>query len=583
MREKFGTFDLRKIEQARILAGLSKSALARKVGVSPTTYTRILDQGRIFPPTAKKIAEALGLKMQDIFIPTASPVVSQVAPRRKDGSHLETLKARLAEVCDLKGAGSLLNWDQQTCMPAGGGPARAEQLATLEKLAHARFTSEEVGEWLEGAAAETQALSYESDDAGLVRMTRRDYDKARRIPPALVAEIARQTSLGMETWVKARADSDFGIFRNSLQTIVDLQRELADCLGYRQRRYDALLDQYEPGLSSADLERLFADLKADLIPLVQDISPKLDCVQDGLLRQSFSMEKQRAFGLELAQQMGFDLSRGRQDQSVHPFCTSFSINDVRITTRFDEQFLPSALFGTLHETGHALYDQGVSSTLERTPLNGGVSLGIHESQSRLWENLVGRSRGFWKFAYPRLQRTFPRELGDCSLETFYRAINRVEPSLIRVEADEVTYNLHIMLRYELEVDLIQDSLPIEDLSQAWNAKMRNYLGISPPNDALGVLQDVHWSQGLFGYFPTYSLGNLVSVQFYEQARQEIPSIPQEIERGEFSNLLAWLREHVHRHGRKFMPAELVRRVTGGRLSAEPFMGYLKAKYGEIYS
>jgi carboxypeptidase Taq len=498
-------------------------------------------------------------------------------------SPLEKLKARLAEVCDLKGAGSLLSWDQQTYMPAGGGPARAEQLATLEKLAHVRFTAEEVGEWLEGAAVETQALSYETDDASLVRLTRRDFAKARRIPPALVAEIARRTSLGMETWVKARADSDFGLFRNSLQTIVNLQRELADCLGYRERRYDALLDQYEPGLPSAELERLFDDLKADLIPLVQDLSQKLERVRKEPLHQSFPIDRQQAFGLELAQQMGFDLSRGRQDQSVHPFCTSFSIHDVRITTRFDEKSLPSALFGTLHETGHAVYEQGVSAALERTPLRDGASLGIHESQSRLWENLVGRSRGFWKFAYPRLQAIFPQQLGDCALETFYRAINRVEPSLIRVEADEVTYNLHIMLRYELEVDLIENNLPTEDLPEAWNGKMRNYLGISPPNDALGVLQDVHWSHGLFGYFPTYSLGNLVSVQFFEQAKQEIPTISGEIERGEFSNLLAWLKEHVHRHGRKFMPAELVQRVTGGPLRAEPFVDFLKAKYGEIYS
>ena len=372
-------------------------------------------------------------------------------------------------------------------MPRAGAAARAEQIATLEKLAHGRFVSEEVGAWLEGAAAETRALGYESDDASLVRLTRRDYEKACRIPPALVEELARQTSLGMEVWVEARAQSDFGLFRGALQTLVDLQRELADCLGYRERRYDALLDQYEPGMQSADLDRLFADLKRGLVPLVQDISQKLDSVQDEVLRRRFPIDKQTAFGLELAQEMGFDLSAGRQDESVHPFCTSFSSRDVRITTRFDEKFLPSALFGTLHETGHALYEQGVSPALERTPLSGGTSLGIHESQSRMWENLVGRSRGFWKFAYPRLQRAFPRQLAGCSLEAFYRAINRVEPSLIRVEADEVTYNLHIMLRYELEAQLVDDRLPVADLPEAWNGKMRDYLGITPPNDALGVL------------------------------------------------------------------------------------------------
>ena len=498
-------------------------------------------------------------------------------------SQLSRLKTRMAEVSDLKAAAALLSWDQQTYMPSGGAAARAEQIATLEKLAHGRFISEEVGAWLEDAASETRALSYDSDDASLVRLTRRDYDKARSIPPSLVEELARQTSLGMEVWVKARGRSDFGLFRSTLQTLVDLQRELADCLGYRERRYDALLDQYEPGMRSAELDRLFADLKGGLVPLVQDISQKLESVQDEVLRQSFPIEKQTTFGLEMAQEMGFDFTGGRQDQSVHPFCTSFSNRDVRITTRFDERFLPSALFGTLHETGHALYEQGVSPALERTPLSSGTSLGIHESQSRLWENLVGRSRGFWKFAYPRLQRTFPRQLAGCSPEAFYRAINRVEPSLIRVEADEVTYNLHIMLRYELEAQLVEDSLPVADLPEAWNGKMRDYLGVTPPNDALGVLQDVHWSHGLFGYFPTYSLGNLISVQLYDRARREVPGIPEDIERGEFSPLLSWLRERVHRHGRKFMPAELVHRVTGEELRAEPFVSYLKAKYGEIYS
>ncbi|MDE2666415.1 MAG: carboxypeptidase M32 [Acidobacteriota bacterium] len=498
-------------------------------------------------------------------------------------SQLDRLKSRMAEVSDLKAAAALLSWDQQTYMPSGGAAARAEQIATLEKLAHGRFVSEEVGAWLEGAAAETQAHAYESDGASLVRLTRRDYDKACRIPPALVEELARQTSLGMEVWVKARSQSDFSQFQGPLQTLVDLQRELADCLGYRERRYDALLDQYEPGMKSADLDRLFADLKNGLVPLVQDISRKLDSVQDEVLRQRFPIDKQTTFGLEMAKEMGFDLSGGRQDQSVHPFCTSFSNRDVRITTRFDERFLPSALFGTLHETGHALYEQGVSTAFERTPLSGGTSLGIHESQSRLWENLVGRSRGFWKFAYPGLQRAFPQQLAGCSLEAFYRAINRVEPSLIRVEADEVTYNLHIMLRYELEAQLVEDNLPVADLPEAWNGRMRDYLGITPPNDALGVLQDVHWSHGLFGYFPTYSLGNLISVQLYDRAKREIPGIPAAIERGEFSPLLGWLRERVHCHGRKFMPAELVRRITGEDLRAAPFVNYLKAKYGEIYN
>jgi len=496
---------------------------------------------------------------------------------------LERLKTRLGEVCDLKRVGALLSWDQQTYMPSGGVGARAEQLATLEKLAHNQFVSEEVGEWLEGAAAETKALSYESDDASLIRIARRDYEKARRVPSSLVEKIARQTSLGMETWVKARANSDFALFRNSLQTIIGLQRELAGYLGYQERPYDALLDQYEPGMKSSDLDGLFSKLKTELVPMLERISRNLGRVDEGVLHQHFPGEKQLAFGLELAKKMGFDLNRGRQDQSVHPFCTSFSVHDVRITTRLDETFLPPALFGTLHECGHALYEQGVSPKLERTLLSGGTSLGIHESQSRLWENLVGRSRAFWKFAYPGLQTMFSEEFGECSLESFYRAINRVEPSLIRVEADEVTYNLHIMLRYELEVDLLEETLEAKDLPEAWNSKMRSYLGISPSSDAMGVLQDVHWSHGLIGYFPTYTLGNLAAVQFYNQAKKAIPTLPAEIERGEFSNLLDWLRTHIHRPGRKFLPDELVKQVTGSKLSAEPFIAYLNTKYSEIYT
>ena len=497
-------------------------------------------------------------------------------------THLEKLKIVLATVCDLKGAAALLSWDQQTYMPSGSSLARAEQLATLEKFAHAQFTTEEVGEHLEGAIGETKSSAYDSNSASLVRLAHREYDRAQKIPPSLVAEIARQTSLGMEVWVKARKTSNFGLFQSSLQKIIELQRDLANCLGFQNKRYDALLDQYEPGMTTSTLEKLFLDLKSELVPLVDSLSPKISTVDDRVLHQYFPADKQLEFGLEMAKLFGYDLSRGRQDQSVHPFCTSFSINDVRITTRLDEGFLSSALFGTLHECGHALYEQGINIELERTLLGGATSLGIHESQSRLWENLVGRSREFWKFAYPKLKTFFREPLEGCSLEKFYRSINRVEPSLIRVEADEVTYNLHIMLRYELEIDLLEGDLQVKDLPNAWNSKMRSYLGIMPSNDAVGVLQDVHWSHGLIGYFPTYALGNLVSVQFYQQAQKAIPGLIGELEEGKFSKLLDWLRKHVHQHGRKFMPEELVKKETGEPISVGPFIQYLKTKYAEIY-
>jgi carboxypeptidase Taq len=495
---------------------------------------------------------------------------------------LELLKSKLAEVSDLKRATAVLGWDQQTYMPPGGAAARSEQLATLERLSHEMFTSTEVGELLEAAGDEVSQLAYNSDEASLVRVSRRDYEKARKIPSSLVAELARTASMGMQVWVKAKAQSDFGGFQPALEKIYQLQRDLANCLGYEEHLYDALLDQYEPGLKTTLLRDLFAGLKEKLVPLVQSISQNLQEVDDLVLHRTYDAQKQWDFGMEVLKRFGYDLDRGRQDKSVHPFTTSFSINDVRITTRIDKDFLPSALFGTLHECGHGLYEQGVSRALERTPLSGGASLGIHESQSRLWENLVGRSRGFWKFFFPRLQSAFPEALSDVSQESFYRAINRVQPSLIRVEADEVTYNLHVLLRFELEVAVLGDEVKVADLPEAWNSKMKSYLGVVPSDDSQGVLQDVHWSNGLIGYFPTYTLGNLVSVQLFDAARRERPVILEQLEKGEFSELLAWLRERVHQFGRKFLPTELVKQATGQHLQAGPYMDYLKSKYAEIY-
>jgi len=497
-------------------------------------------------------------------------------------TQLEKLRGRLAEICDLRRAAAVLGWDQQTYMPAGGAAARSEQLATLERLSHEMFTSAEVGELLEAAGAEVSGFAYDSDEASLVRVSRRDYEKARRVPSSLVAEIARTTSMGMEVWVKAKAQSDFVQFQPILHKIYQLQRDLANCLGYEDHVYDALLDQYEPGMKTALLRNLFADLKQKLVPLVRAISENLHRVDDAVLHRTYDARKQWDFGVEALKQFGYDLDRGRQDKSVHPFTTSFSINDVRITTRIDENFLPSALFGTLHECGHGLYEQGVSQTLERTPLGSGASLGIHESQSRLWENLVGRSRGFWKIFFPRLQSAFAESLSDISFDGFYRAINRVQPSLIRVEADEVTYNLHVLLRFELEVEVLTDQVKVADLPEAWNSKMKSYLGVAPPNDSQGVLQDVHWSNGLIGYFPTYTLGNLVSVQLFDAAQKERPIIVEQLEKGEFSELLAWLRERVHQFGRKLLPTELVERATGNPLQAGLYVDYLKSKYGEIY-
>jgi carboxypeptidase Taq len=357
---------------------------------------------------------------------------------------------------------------------------------------------------------------------------------------------------------------------------------LAEVLGYEDRIYDPLLDQYEPEMKTAQVSAIFDNLKGELLPLVKAISESARAVDDSIIRQPYDERKQWDFGLEIIKDFGFDFTRGRQDKSVHPFTTSFSINDVRLTTRVDPNYLPTALFGTLHECGHGLYEQGVSPSLERTSLDDGASLGVHESQSRLWENLVGRSREFWSHYFPRFQAFFPDQLTGVDVETFYRAVNRVEPSFIRVEADEVTYNLHILLRFELENEMLEGKVKIAELPEAWNAKMQGYLGVIPPNAALGVLQDVHWSGGMLGYFPTYSLGNLISVQFFDKAKADIPSLPDQIAAGKFDQLLSWLRENVHRHGRKYTPAEMVKRVTGNELTAANYVAYIKSKFSDIY-
>lgn len=497
---------------------------------------------------------------------------------------LTQLKRRLEDITSLQQAGSLLGWDQQTHMPPGAVESRARQLGVIGKLAHAMFVAEETGALLEQSAAALagNGHAYDSDDASLVRVTRRDYDQNRKLPSEFVEELLRVTTLAHEVWAKARAENDFKSFAPVLEQIVALKMREADYRGYQDDPYDALLDSYEPGVKTADVAAMFADLRRELVPLVAAISERLDAVSDAPLHQPFDEDKQRTFAEMVIRQFGYDFNRGRQDRAVHPFCISFSRDDVRITTRYDPNWLNPALFGTLHEAGHAMYEQGSDPALEGGPLAGGTSLGVHESQSRLWENVVGRSRGFWTHFYPKLQALFPAQLGSVELETFYRAINKVTPSFIRVEADEVTYNLHIMVRFEIEIELLAGRLKVADLPEVWNAKYHEYLGITPPTDTLGVLQDIHWSGGMIGYFPTYSMGNLLSAQLYEKALEAHPTIPAEIARGEFGTLLGWMQQHIYRHGRKFQPRELIERATGEPMHARAYVRYLKAKYGEIY-
>lgn len=494
---------------------------------------------------------------------------------------LAILKAKLADVKNLGEASALLSWDQQVLMPPGGAEARAEQLATLDKLSHEMFITDEIGELLADLAGAD--FGADSDEARLIKVAQRDYEKARKLPPKLVVELSRTTSLGQQIWAKARENKDFSQFQEILTKIVDLTIQKGEAYGYDDCLYDALLDDYEPSVTTAEVNRVFDKLKAGLVPLVQAIADNAGTVDDAALQQDFEEQAQWDFGMLALEAIGFDLQRGRQDKSVHPFTTSFSINDVRVTTRIFKDMFSSGLFGTLHEGGHALYEQNVAPALEGTLLAGGTSLGVHESQSRLWENVLGRSKPFWQYYYPRLQGFFPDQLKDVSLDTFYKAINKVEPSFIRVEADEVTYNLHIFVRFELEQDLLEQRLKIADLPDAWNAKMSDYLDVTPPDDSLGVLQDIHWSGGSLGYFPTYTLGNVLSLQFYEKTLRDIPDLPAQYRRGEFGALLDWFRENIHRHGRKYTAKELLERITGSpTIQAKPYLSYIKQKFSEIY-
>lgn len=497
-------------------------------------------------------------------------------------ANFEELKRILGEVADLRAASAVLDWDQQTYMPPGGAGGRALALSTLSRLAHETFVSDRVGELLESAHAKLSGENPDSDEVRLVKVTRRLYDKDRKVPSDYVAEFSRVTSLAQQAWQKAKGESNFPPFRPHLAQVIALRRQYADFFAPYDSVYDPLLDDFEPGMKAAQVRSIFADLRKEQVALVQAIADKGDVIDDRLLYQRFPEDRQLAFGMVVAQRFGYDLSRGRQDLSAHPFTTEFGCGDVRITTCLDPDYLPKGMLGTFHETGHALYGQGIPEKFDRSPLAGNLSLAFHESQSRTWENLVGRSRPFWNAFYSRLQSTFPDQLGRVNLETFYRAVNKVTPSLIRTEADEATYNLHVMLRFELELAFLEGSLVAGDLPEAWNQRMQEFLGITPPNDKEGVLQDIHWSIGAIGYFPTYALGNLVSAQLWEAALAAMPDLPQQIERGEFGGLLAWQRENIHRHAGKFEPMELIVRATGKPLSAEPYLRYLHGKYGEIY-
>lgn len=496
---------------------------------------------------------------------------------------LNQLKQRVAQLSRLNQIAALLDWDQQTNMPPGGAESRSEHAATLSEIRHELGTSDALGNLLTQAEADLEGADPDDDDVRMLARLRRDYEKETKLPTALVTEMARHLALSQETWVLARQKSDFEAFAPSLEKTLDLTRQQAEYLGYKEHLYDALVDLFEPGATYADMAAMFGELKPGLLALTRAIAESSNPVDDSLLHGDFSIAKQRTVTLEIAAALGYDTRRGRQDEAAHPFCTNFSRDDVRITTRYNTKILSEALYASIHETGHALYEQGSPAHFEATTLAGGTSSGVHESQSRLWENLVGRSRPFSQWVYPRLQQVFPDAFARGDAEAYYRAVNKVEPSFIRVEADEVTYNMHVLLRFELETALLTGQLAVQDLPDAWDAKMQEYLGITPHTDAVGCLQDVHWSAGLIGYFPTYSVGNLLSAQLWARINEAIPELNEQMAQGHFGELLDWLRENVHSFGSKYLPKELILRATGEPLTARYYVDYLSAKYGDIYS
>lgn len=505
-------------------------------------------------------------------------------------SAYDDFAAHMAQVNDLTCVMNLLNWDAQTQMPAQGAATRGSQFGTVARLAQELFTSEKTAHLLAEAEKEVANEHPDSYRVRAVRQTREVFEINRRVPVDLMAELNAHKPVAQKIWGEARAAKRFDLFVPALEKMVGLYRKIADAIGYDEHPYDAMLLRYEPSMTAARLQRLFADLRGVISPILQRATTQGEPRTDFLSRE-YPAELQRQFALEVAQEFGYDLNRGRVDVSAHPFEISMTRNDVRITTRYMRHFLPAAVFGIFHESGHALYEQNIDPEIIRSPLTtdlldlyavGGASYGVHESQSRLWENLVGRSRAFWKVHYPRLLSLFPEQLGDVTLDEFYRAINRVRPSFIRVEADEVTYNLHIMLRVEIEMGMMDGSVKIAEIPELWREKSQKYLGIVPPDDALGALQDIHWAAGNVGSFPGYTVGNVMSAQFFTAAKRALPGLEEDLAEGVYGRLFCWLSDNLYRYGRTFGPEEALERATGSKLDVEPYRQYLNAKYGELF-
>ena len=500
----------------------------------------------------------------------------------KPEKKLQELKIRLLEVGDLNHINALLGWDQSTYMPPGGAEARGRQSALMARMGQEKFIDKKIGKLLDDLRSYEESLPYDSDDASLIRVTRREYERALKIPPQFIGELNQHGANSYQTWTEARPANDFSKVRSNLEKTLELSRKLADFFGDYEHIADPLIDFADYGMKASTVRLLFADLRDQLVPIVRSITSQPP-VDDSVLHKHYPEAEQLSFGAEVVRQLGYDFSRGRIDKTHHPFMTKFSLGDVRITTRVKENDFGDCLFSNMHEAGHAMYEQGIDMSYEGMPTGGGTSAGVHESQSRLWENIVGRSRGFWEYMYPKLQAYFPEQLKDVPLDEFHRAINKVEKSLIRTEADEVTYNLHVMLRFDFELQLLEGSLSIRDLPEAWHERFENDFGVVPPDDKDGVLQDVHWYAGVIGgSFQGYTLGNILSAQFYRAALRAHPGIPDEMNQGKFDTLHGWLRENIYRHGSKFTAPEIIERASGSPLTIEPYIDYLKTKYGALY-
>jgi len=489
---------------------------------------------------------------------------------------LEQLEERLGKITDLERISRVLSWDQQTMMPPAGSDHRADHLSTLRRIAHELLIADETGRLLDELRPLEESLEPDSDDAALIRVARRDYEKAVRVPTDLRAEMTRAAAQARPVWVKAKAESNFELFLPAFERNVELRRRYVACFDDVEEPYDILLDDFEPYTTTAEVREIFEELKAELVPLIAELRDGE--VDDSFLSGTFPVERQERLAKEVVELFGFRPDTWRLDPTEHPFASGAGVDDVRITTHYDPETMKS-FFSTMHEYGHGLYSHQLPRDLQRLPTGNACSLGIHESQSRLWENLVGRSPQFWRFFYPRVQETYPEQLSGVALDRFVAGINRVKPSLIRIKADEVTYGMHIILRFELEQDIINGRVELRDLPQVWNERMHEYLGVDVPDDAHGVLQDTHWASGLIGYFATYLLGSVMSVQIWEKALEDVPDLEGQVERGEFTALRDWLGKHVHAQGRKFSPQETLERATGSRIDAKPYLAYLRAKYG----